>query len=54
LTLRSTISQEIIERIQTEKSISLAFPTQSLHLDKDVRKPSLPTEEGNEAGEVHS
>ncbi|MEA3456650.1 MAG: mechanosensitive ion channel [Campylobacterota bacterium] len=54
LTLRSTISQEIIERIQAEKSVSLAFPTQSLYLDKDVRKPSLPPEESNEAGGVHS
>lgn len=45
LTLRSTISHEIIERIQAEKSLSLAFPTQSLYLDKDVRKPSLPPDE---------
>jgi len=48
LTLRSTISQEIIERIQAEKSISLAFPTQSLYLDKDVRKPLLPPDEIDE------
>ena len=53
LTLRSTISQEIIERIQAEKSVSLAFPTQSLYLDKDVRKPSLPPEEGDEIAKVH-
>ncbi len=52
LTLRSKISHEIIERIQAEKSVSLAFPTQSLYLDKDVRKPSLPPEEGNEADGV--
>ena len=48
LTLRSTISQEIIERIQAEKNVSLAFPTQSLYLDKDVRKPSLPPDESDE------
>ncbi|MEA3418792.1 MAG: mechanosensitive ion channel [Campylobacterota bacterium] len=45
LTLRSTISNEIIERIQAEKDIFLAFPTQSLYLDKDVRKPSLSLED---------
>ena len=40
LTLRSTISTEIIERIQAEDDIFLAFPTQSIYMDKDVRKPS--------------
>ncbi len=39
LTLRSTISMEIIERIQAENDITLAFPTQSIYIDKDVRKP---------------
>ncbi|TET88029.1 MAG: mechanosensitive ion channel [Sulfurovum sp.] len=39
LTLRSTISAEIIERIQKEDDIFLAFPTQSIYIDKDVRKP---------------
>ena len=39
LTLRSTISVEIIERIQAEDDITLAFPTQSIYIDKDVRKP---------------
>jgi len=43
LTLRSTISAEIIDRIQAEESISLAFPTQSIYVDKDVRKPPLET-----------
>ncbi|MCB4743221.1 MAG: mechanosensitive ion channel [Sulfurovum sp.] len=42
LTLRSTISIEMIERIQAEEDINLAFPTQSIYLDKDVRKPPLP------------
>jgi len=41
LTLRSTISMEIIERLQKEKDISLAFPTQSIYVNKDVRKPSF-------------
>ena len=49
LTLRSTISMEIIERLQAEEDIFLAFPTQSLYLDKDVRKPSPPESmQGNE------
>ena len=34
LTLRSTISAEIIIRIQEEDDIHLAFPTQSIYLDK--------------------
>ena len=39
LTLRSTISMEIIQRLQKEDDISLAFPTQSIYVDKDVPKP---------------
>lgn len=39
LTLRSTISSEIISRLQEEEDIFLAFPTQSIYMDKDVRKP---------------
>jgi small-conductance mechanosensitive channel len=39
LTLRSTISAEIISRIQAEEGISLAFPTQSIYVDKNVPKP---------------
>ena len=49
LTLRSTISHEIIERIQAEKKVFLAYPTQSVYLDKDVRKPQIPPEEGDGA-----
>ena len=44
LTLRSTISMEIIERIQAEEDIILAFPTQSIYVDKDVRKPVIEPE----------
>ena len=36
LTLRSTISMEIIERLQKEDDISLAFPSQSIYIDKSV------------------
>ncbi len=39
LTLRSTISAEIIRRLHEEESITLAYPTQSIYIDKDVRKP---------------
>ena len=39
LTLRSTISMEIIERLQKEDDISLAFPTQSIYIDKSVPRP---------------
>jgi len=45
LTLRSTISMEIIERLQKEEDISLAFPTQSVYIDKNVprKMPEQPT-----------
>ena len=39
MTLRSTISIEIIARIQAEENIHLAFPTQSLYMDRAVPKP---------------
>jgi small-conductance mechanosensitive channel len=46
LTLRSTISAEIVSRIQEEENIRLAFPTQSIYVDKDVPKPqSVPSME---------
>ena len=50
LTLRSTISAEIIKRVQEEESITLAFPTQSIYVDKDVRKP-MPKPEDMPMGE---
>lgn len=40
MTLRSTISIEIISRIQAEEKIHLAFPTQSIYVDKNVPKPN--------------
>ncbi|SFV50501.1 MscS family mechanosensitive ion channel [hydrothermal vent metagenome] len=52
LTLRSTISQEIIERIQAEESVHLAFPTQSIYVDKDVRKPPIVPEDIESDDEV--
>ena len=50
LTLRSTISAEIIKRIQEEDRINLAFPTQSIYMDKDVPKP-IPDPENMPMGE---
>lgn len=41
MTLRSTISIEIISRIQEEEKIQLAFPTQSIYVDKNVPRPEL-------------
>jgi small-conductance mechanosensitive channel len=39
LTLRSTISAEILERLNQEDDIILAYPTHSVYLDKNVPKP---------------
>lgn len=41
MTLRSTISIEIIARIQEEEKIELAFPTQSIYVDKNVPSPAI-------------
>ena len=41
MTLRSTISIEIISRIQEEEKIHLAFPTQSIYVDKNVPRPEF-------------
>ncbi len=45
MTLRSTISIEIIKRLQEEENITLAFPTQSIYMDKAVPKPEMPSED---------
>ena len=50
LTLRSTISAEIINRIQEEEGVTLAFPTQSIYVDKDVPK-NLPQTKDMPMGE---
>jgi small-conductance mechanosensitive channel len=36
LTLRSTISMEIYNRIREDDKISLAIPTQTIYVDRDV------------------
>ncbi|NEW60654.1 mechanosensitive ion channel [Sulfurovum sp. bin170] len=58
LTLRSTISMEILSKIREEDRISIAFPSQSLYLDKvapkelksksDIFKDKFNKEHGNE------
>jgi small-conductance mechanosensitive channel len=47
MTLRSTISIEIISRIQAEDSIQLAFPTQSIYVDKNVPRSEIKPDEIN-------
>ena len=39
LTLRGTISTKIIEEIQQEDDIKIAYPTQSLYVDRSIPKP---------------
>ena len=45
LTLRSTISMEILARLQEEEDIHLALPSQSLYMDKPAPRPLLPENE---------
>jgi small-conductance mechanosensitive channel len=42
LTLRSTISSEILERIREESDIALAYPTQSFYVDRRIPAPVHP------------
>jgi len=51
LTLRSTISMEILTRLQEEDDIFIAFPSQSIYMDKSA--PKLVLEEGEEPTEEH-
>jgi small-conductance mechanosensitive channel len=51
LTLRSTISMEILARLQEEDDIFLALPSQSLYMDKAAPRPSLA--EGEEPTAAH-
>lgn len=51
LTLRSTISMEILARLNEEDDIFIAFPSQSLYMDKPA--PKLALEEGEEPTEEH-
>ncbi len=45
LTLRSTISMEILERIAAESDIELAYPTQALYVNKNIPAPTAPPQE---------
>ena len=40
LTLRSTISMEILERYAAERDIEIAYPTQSLYVNKHIPAPT--------------
>jgi len=51
LTLRSTISMEILARLQEEDDIHIALPSQSLYMDKPAPRPLL--EEGEEPTANH-
>ncbi len=42
LTLRSTISADILDQIKEEADIVIAYPSQHLYLDRAKRKPTLP------------
>jgi len=41
LTLRSTISMEILDRISSADDIRIAYPTQSLYLNKNIPSPKI-------------
>jgi len=46
LTLRSVISTEIIDAFMNEDDITIAYPTQMLHMEESAkRKPPFPTDE---------
>jgi len=51
LTLRSTISMEILAKLHEADDIFLAFPSQSIYMDKSA--PKLKLEEGEEPTEEH-
>ena len=46
MTLRSTISIEIISRIQAEPGIELAYPSQSIFMDENRQTPKIMPTEG--------
>ncbi len=41
LTLRSTISAEILDQIKKEENIAIAYPSQHIYLDKAKKKPTI-------------
>ncbi len=51
LTLRSTISMEILARLNEEDDIFIAYPSQSLYMNRSA--PKLKLEEGEEPTENH-
>lgn len=49
LTLRSVISTEIVEAYNNEDDITIAYPTQKLHLQDERREPPFDTGESTES-----
>lgn len=45
LTLRSVISLEIVDAFNAQDDITIAYPTQMLHLEKSAKKPPFNTDE---------
>ncbi len=45
LTLRSVISLEIVERFNEEEDITIAYPTQMLHIEKSAKEPPFAQDE---------
>ena len=52
MTLRSTISMEIISRIQEEASIHIAYPSQSIFMDENMQKPKQMPDEFSQPKEL--
>jgi len=52
MTLRSTISVEIISRIQEEASIHIAYPSQSIFMDENMQKPKQMPDEFSQPKEL--
>ena len=52
MTLRSTISMEIISRIQEEASIHVAYPSQSIFMDENMQKPKQMPDEFSQPKEL--
>ncbi len=50
LTLRSTISSEILERISEADDIQIAYPTQSLYLNSHIPTPVAESKGGDDPG----
>jgi small-conductance mechanosensitive channel len=45
LTLRSVISVEIVDAFNAEDDITIAYPTQKLHIQDERKEPTFDTNE---------